>query len=78
MMCVECLFSNVWRMVTAVEYPGTGLSIAAILVGVFLIGLAIRIFAYIFGFTIQATNSASSAKHLIPPKKTGEIGFRDK
>ena len=40
---IECVFSNTWRIVTSVEYPGTGVSIAAICIGVFLAGLAIRI-----------------------------------
>lgn len=63
-MIVECLFSNVWTMVTSVEYPGLGVSIAAILIGVFLIGLGIRLFAYIFGFSINATGSVSSARRI--------------
>ena len=41
--CSECLFYNVWSVVTSVEYPGTGLPIAAIMIGVFVIGLSIRI-----------------------------------
>lgn len=40
---VQCLFENTWAVVTSVEYPGTGIPIAAILVGVFLAGLAIKI-----------------------------------
>ena len=44
----ECLFSNIWSMVTSVEYPGTGVPVAAIFVGVFLIGLSIRIIHSIF------------------------------
>lgn len=46
---IECLFSNTWRAVTSVEYPGTGVPIAAILIGVFIIGLAIRIISSILG-----------------------------
>lgn len=46
--CAECIFSNVWSLVTSVEYPGTGIPIAAIFVGVFLIGLAIRLLHVIF------------------------------
>lgn len=72
MLVVECLFSNVWRMLTAIEYPGTGVSVAVILIGVFLIGLSIRIFAFIFGFTINASGSVSSGKHIreMEKKKT--------
>lgn len=39
----ECLFSNIWNMVVSVEYPGTGVPVAAIFVGVFLIGISIKI-----------------------------------
>lgn len=46
---VECLFSNVWNLVVSIEYPGTGVPVAAILVGVFLIGLSIAIIRSIFG-----------------------------
>ena len=46
---VECLFSNVWNFVVSIEYPGTGVPVAAILVGVFLIGLSIKIIHSIFG-----------------------------
>ena len=46
---VECLFSNVWNFVVSIEYPGTGVPVAAILVGVFLIGLSIAIIRSIFG-----------------------------
>lgn len=46
---IECVFSNTWRMVTSVEYPGTGVPIAAICIGVFLIGLALRIIASVLG-----------------------------
>ena len=46
---IECVFSNTWRMVTSVEYPGTGVPIAAILVGVFLIGLVLRIVSSVLG-----------------------------
>lgn len=44
----ECLFSNIWRLVTSIEYPGTGVPVAAIFVGVFLIGLSIKIIHSIF------------------------------
>lgn len=44
----ECLFSNIWALVTSVEYPGTGVPVAAIFVGVFLIGLSIGIIRSIF------------------------------
>lgn len=40
---VECLFSNVWALVTSVEYPGTGMPVAAIFVGAFLMVVSIKI-----------------------------------
>lgn len=55
-------------MVTSIEYPGTGVSIAAILIGVFLIGLAIRLFAYIFGFTINVSGGVSSFHEIKHPR----------
>lgn len=51
----ECLFSNVWNVVLSVEYPGTGVPVAAILVGVFLVGVSIRVIHSIF-------NSGGSSK----------------
>lgn len=45
---VECLFSNVWNFVVSIEYPGTGVPVAAILVGVFLVGISIKIIHVIF------------------------------
>lgn len=60
----ECLMSNVWRMVTTVEYPGLGISIAAILIAVFLVGLGIRVFAYVFGFSVNITGTASSVRRM--------------
>lgn len=68
---VQCLFSNVWNLLVSVDFPGTGVSIAAILVGVFLIGLSIRIVVYIFGFSINATGSVSSGKHIWDPTPKG-------
>lgn len=64
MQCVQCIFENTWDMVKSVEYPGTGVSIAAIVIGVFLAGLAIRIIGYIFGFAIDATGTFSAGKNL--------------
>ena len=40
---VECLFSNVWMMVTSVEYPGTGIPVAAIAMGALLAIISIKI-----------------------------------
>ena len=44
----ECLFSNIWRLVVSVEYPGTGIPVAAIFVGAFLVVVAIKIIHSIF------------------------------
>lgn len=46
---IECVFSNTWRMVVSVEYPGTGVPIAAILIGVFLIGIVLRFLSSVLG-----------------------------
>ena len=40
---VECLMYNVWTLVTSVEYPGTGIPVAAIFVGAFLAVVAVKI-----------------------------------
>ena len=34
---------NVWTLVTSVEYPGTGIPVAAIFVGAFLAVVAVKI-----------------------------------
>ena len=39
----RCLFENVWRMVTQVEYPGVGVSVAAVFCGVLIICISIRV-----------------------------------
>lgn len=46
---VECLFSNIWMVVTSVEYPGTGIPVAAIAVGAFLAIISIKIIRSILG-----------------------------
>lgn len=45
---VECLFSNIWNMVVSVEYPGTGIPVAAIFVGAFLAIVSVKIVHSIF------------------------------
>ena len=45
---VECLFSNIWNMVVSVEYPGTGVPVAAIFVGAFLAIVAVKIIHSVF------------------------------
>lgn len=46
---IECLFSNTWRLLTGFQYPGTGVTVASILVGSMMIMLLIRIFKRILG-----------------------------
>lgn len=46
---LECLFENTWNVVASIDYPGTGIPIAAILIGFFIICLAIRIISSLFG-----------------------------
>lgn len=45
---VECLFSNIWNFVVSVEYPGTGIPVAAIFVGAFLAIVSVQIIHSIF------------------------------
>ena len=46
---VECLFSNVWMLITSVEYPGTGIPVAAIAVGACLAFVSVKIIRSILG-----------------------------
>lgn len=49
LLLIECLMSNTWMVLTGIEYPGTGVSVAAVLVGVFLICFVIMILRKILG-----------------------------
>lgn len=49
---VGVFFSKTWDFFTEVTYPGTGMTIAVILVGVFLVVFGFRILGYIFGFSL--------------------------
>lgn len=49
LMVAECLFENTWKVLTGIEYPGTGITVGAILIGTFIIGLSIIVFKKILG-----------------------------
>jgi len=49
---IGVFFSNTWSMFTQTVYPGTGMTIAVILVGMFLVGFGFRILGYVFGFSL--------------------------
>ena len=46
---VGCLFEGVWDLLTTVEYPGTTLTFAAILVGAFCAVVSLRIAGSVMG-----------------------------
>lgn len=49
LIAIECLISNTWNLLTNLEYPGLGVSFAAILCGCFLIVLSIKLLKRILG-----------------------------
>lgn len=49
LMVAKCLFENTWKILVGIEYPGTGVTVGAILIGSFIIGLSIMIFRKILG-----------------------------
>ena len=56
---VESVLTNSWRMLTEVSWPGTGLSVAAIVIGAFLAACAIRFLSFILGFGLGASGLLS-------------------
>lgn len=56
MLSVECLFSNTWMLLTSIDFPGTEMSIAQILVGAFMVGFSLRILAHALGLGLVVTD----------------------
>ena len=49
LLLIEALFSNTWMLLTGVEYPGLGISIAAIMLGGMVIVISIWVLKRVFG-----------------------------
>lgn len=62
-------FGNVWSLLLSVDFPGLDVPFAAVLVAVFLIRFAIRIFGFVSGFGLsygdygRAANAAEKYKN---------------
>ena len=61
MEAVKGLFEWSWKLLTAVKFPGTEITIGAILIGAFVVVLGLRI----VGFVMNIGFSSSPATHLI-------------
>lgn len=49
LLLAECLLENTWKVLVGIEYPGTGVTVGAILIGSSLIGLSIMLIRKILG-----------------------------
>ena len=69
------LFTNAWRMLTSIDFPGLGVPVAYVMIAVFLIDLSPRILGFVLGFVITPTGkneesvTGRSGPHLPPPKR---------
>lgn len=49
LLVVETLFSNTWMLLTGVDYPGLDISVAAVLISLYLIVFSIVIIKHFMG-----------------------------
>ena len=46
----QALFRGAWSMLVAINFPGTELSVAYILVGAFMAGVSLRVIKYLLNY----------------------------
>ena len=46
----KTFFHGVWKLMLHTDFPGVGVSFAAVIIGFFIIRFSIRIFGYLTGF----------------------------
>ena len=69
------LFSNAWRVLTSIDFPGLGVPVAYVMIAVFLVDLSLRILGFVLGFAIGPVGkneepvTGRSGPHLPPPKR---------
>jgi multisubunit Na+/H+ antiporter MnhC subunit len=57
---VGAIFTFGWTMLTSVKFPGSEMPIAVIIIGAFVIGFAIRIFAFVMRMTVNVDDSVGT------------------
>lgn len=51
---VEVIFTKAWKMMCSLDFPGTNISIAAILLGSALVVFGLRLLGKMFGFSSES------------------------
>ena len=80
----KTFFKNTWDMFLHTDVPGLGVSFAALLISLFIIGIAIRIFAYLTGFSMggadygRVADAADKARNAEKWQHRNKIGFGDR
>lgn len=88
---MECLFGNLWRLMSEVTVPGFEISLAKVIVGFFVIRFSLLLLSIVTGFRSnvgytaeQFRTSSESASHYRKVReqqknyaKNGGIGFHD-
>lgn len=74
----ECIFKGVWDLLLNTQFPGLKVPIAAVVIGLLLIRLSLKIFGYLTGFGMsggdygRAANMAEKAKNEYSRRKMRE------
>lgn len=57
----KSIFSGIWELCLHTDFPGLGVSIAAVIVGLLLIRLSIKVFGYLTGFGMSGGDYGKAA-----------------
>ena len=60
----KAIFSGIWDLCLHTDFPGLDVSIAAVIVGLLLIRLSIRVFGYLTGFGVNGGDYGRAATGL--------------
>ena len=57
----KAIFSGIWELCLHTDFPGLGVSIAAVIVALLLIRLSIKVFGYLTGFGMSGGDYGRAA-----------------
>lgn len=57
----KSIFSGIWELCLHTDFPGLGVSIAAVIVALLLIRLSIKVFGYLTGFGVNGGDYGRAA-----------------
>ena len=57
----KAIFSGIWDLCLHTDFPGLGVSIAAVIVALLLIRLSIKVFGYLTGFGVNGGDYGRAA-----------------